>query len=261
MKDFVVGAQLYSVRKFMQNRPYIEATLKAIREMGYTTVQLSGQNRAIEDEFYADLLEKYGLKCVVTHNSLADFEDGFDALVKRHKTWKCKYAGLGAMPGEYHQDAEGFKHFALKANEIGKKLKDEGLVFVYHNHAFEFARYNGALGMDVLFDNFGDNVQFELDTYWAQAGGADPVQWIRKVDGRMEVMHFKDMVGVNGFNPHCEMVPIGCGNLNWAAIKQACEETHVLFSEVEQDNASDKPDALGEMATSAKFLLANGFTL
>ena len=98
MKDFVVGAQLYSVRKFMQNRPYIEATLKAIREMGYTTVQLSGQNRAIEDEFYADLLEKYGLKCVVTHNSLADFEDGFDALVKRHVSG-LRVSSAGKMAG------------------------------------------------------------------------------------------------------------------------------------------------------------------
>ncbi len=261
MKNFIVGAQLYSVRKFMQNKPYIDATFKAIRAMGYTTVQLSGQNRAIEDEFFADKLKEHGLRCVVTHNSLKDFEEDLDALVKRHRTWDCKYAGLGAMPGEFHEDAEGFKRFVERANEIGKKLKDHGLVFVYHNHAFEFARYGGTLGMDVLFDNFGDNVQFELDTYWAQAGGADPVAWIRKVDGRMDVMHFKDMAGSNGFNPHCEMKPIGSGNLNWTEIKKACEETHVLFSEVEQDNANDKPDPLGELAASAEFLKKTGFTL
>ena len=157
MKNFVVGAQLYSIRKFMQSEPYIDATFKAIRAMGYTTCQLSGQNTKIPYQFYADKLQEHGLKCVVTHNSLKDFEENFDELVARHHAWNCRYAGLGAMPAEYHEDAEGFKCFALKANEIGKKLKDHGIVFVYHNHAFEFTRYDGTLGMDVLFDNFGDN--------------------------------------------------------------------------------------------------------
>ena len=261
MKNFVVGAQLYSIRKFMQSEPYIDATFKAIRAMGYTTCQLSGQNTKIPYQFYADKLQEHGLKCVVTHNSLKDFEENFDELVARHHAWNCRYAGLGAMPAEYHEDAEGFKCFALKANEIGKKLKDHGIVFVYHNHAFEFTRYDGTLGMDVLFDNFGDNVQFELDTYWVQAGGANPVKWIRKVNGRMDVAHFKDMAGVNGFNPHCTMVPVGSGNIDWDEVGKACEETGVQFAEVEQDNANDKPDPLGEMKTSAENLRRMGFTL
>ena len=261
MKEFLVGAQLYSVRKLMQTKQDIDATFKRISEMGYTTVQLSGQNREIEDAFYADKLSEYGLKCVVTHNSLKDFEEDTDALVRRHKAWNTVYAGLGAMPGEYHQDAEGFRRFAQKANEIGKKLKDSGLVFVYHNHAFEFCRYDGVLGMDVLFDNFGDNVQFELDTYWVQAGGADPVAWIRKVGGRMDVAHFKDMCATSGFNPVQTMVPVGAGNLNWKAIKAACEETGVRYAEVEQDNASDMDDPLGQMEISANNLKRMGFLM
>ncbi len=261
MKDFLVGAQLYSIRRLMQDKENIDRTFREIRRMGYTTLQLSGQNREIEDEFYADKLQEYGLKCVVTHNSLKDFEEGFDALVKRHKCWNTVYAGLGAMPGEYHQDADGFRRFALKANEIGKKLKDHGLVFVYHNHAFEFTRCDGTLGMDVLFDNFGDNVEFELDTYWVQAGGADPVKWIRKVNGRMAVAHFKDMCATSGFNPVQTMVPVGEGNLSWQDIKLACEETGVRYAEVEQDNASDMEDPLGQMEISANNLKKMGFLM
>lgn len=261
MKNFLVGAQLYSVRKLMQDKESIDNTFKELRRMGYTTVQLSGQNREIEDEFYADKLKEYGLRCVVTHNGMKDFEEDFDALVKRHKCWNTVYAGLGAMPAEYREDAEGFKRFARKANEFGKRLKDHGLVFVYHNHAFEFTRFDGALGMDILFDNFGDNVQFELDTYWVQAGGANPVEWIRKVDGRMGVAHFKDMCATNGFSPVQTMVPVGSGNLDWAAIKLACEQTQVEYAEVEQDNASDMESPLGQMEISANNLKKMGFLL
>ncbi len=261
MKNFLCGAQLYSIRKLMQDEASIDSTFRALKQMGYTTCQLSGQNREIPAEFYADKLKEYGLKCVVTHNSMKDFEEDFDDLVKRHKLWGTVYAGLGAMPGEYHQDAEGVKRFAEKANEFGAKLKDHGLVFVYHNHAFEFNRFDGVLGMDILFDNFGDNVQFELDTYWVQAGGANPVDWIRKVGGRMDVAHFKDMCATNGFNPVQRMVPVGEGNLDWQKIKLACEETGVKYAEVEQDNASDMDDPLGQMEISANNLKKMGFLL
>ena len=261
MKNFVVGAQLYSVRTLTQTPETLESTLKALKEMGYNTVQLSGQSREIPDEQVADLLEKYALKCVVTHNSMDDFDKDLDNLIKRHKTWKCKYAGLGAMPGYYHENAEAFKNFALHANEIGAKLKDEGLTFVYHNHAFEFQRMDGVLGMDILFDNFGDNVQFELDSFWIQAGGASPYEWFKKVNGRMDVAHFKDMCGTNGFNPVNIMVPVGSGNINWQAMKQVCEETGVLYAEVEQDNAANMEDPLGQMKISCDNLKKLGFNL
>ena len=261
MKNFVVGAQLYSVRSLCQDAATFDTTLAAIKAMGYNTVQISGVSREIPDEVVADLLKKYALKCVVTHNPMQEFENELPQLIARHKLWDCEYAGLGAMPGEYHEDVEGFKRFAAKANEIGAKLKDEGIKFVYHNHAFEFARYDGVLGMDVLFDEFSENVQFELDSYWVQAGGASPEKWFRKVDGRMEVAHFKDMRGTPNFNPPQTMVPVGSGNIDFLALKQICEETAVRYAEVEQDNASMMDKPLSQMEESANNLKKLGFIL
>ena len=261
MKNFVVGAQLYSVRSLTQTAESLKETLKSIKAMGYNTCQLSGQNREIPDEAVADMLAETGVRCVVTHNSMNDFEKALPELIARHKKWNCKYAGLGAMPADYRKDAEGFLCFANKASEIAAKLKDEGLVFVYHNHAFEFNRFDGVTGMDILFDNFGDNAQFELDSFWIQAGGANPVDWFRKVNGRMEVAHFKDMRGTNDFNPVNVMVPVGEGNLNWKELKKACEETGVLYAEVEQDNASDMEKPLSQLEISAGHLKDMGFTL
>ena len=104
-------------------------------------------------------------------------------------------------------------------------------------------------------------VQFELDSYWVQAGGANPVSWFRKVNGRMDVAHFKDMRGCDNFSPVQTMVPVGSGNLDWAALKLACEETAVKFAEVEQDNASDMDDPLSQMEISANNLKKMGFMM
>lgn len=261
MKDFICGAQLYSVRGTMQTEADIRATFAAIRGMGYTTCQLSGQNRDIPNEAIADLLAEADLKCVVTHNPMEDFTEHLDELIARHKKWNCRYAGIGAMPGEFHEDAEGYRRFCRIMRGIAPKLKDNGITFVYHNHAFEFTRYDGVLAMDILLEEFGDNMQFLPDLYWIQAGGCDPVSWIYKLDGRADIVHLKDMAGTGGFNPHCTMVPVGSGNLDWPRIKEALENTHVKYAEVEQDNAADKPDPLGEMRASAEYLRRMGFKL
>ena len=260
MKNFVIGAQLYSVRTLVQDAEGLKNTLKSLKEMGYNTCQLSGQSRDIPDEVVRDILEETGMTPVVTHNSMDDFDKELDALIRRHKIWGVKYAGLGSMSGEYRGSAEGFKKFALHINEIAKKLADEGLTFVYHNHAFEFERFDGVLGMDILFDTFCPEAQFELDTYWVQAGGCDPVAWIKKVNGRMDVGHFKDMAGCAENGQHHKMVPIGSGNLNWPEIIRACEETGVKYVEIEQDNAADTQCPLGQMKSSIDYLKTLGVT-
>lgn len=258
MKNFIVGAQLYSVRNLAQNAEDLKNTLKSLKEMGYNTCQLSGQSREIPDEVVRDILLETGMTPVVTHNSMDDFDNGLDALIRRHRIWNVQYAGLGAMSGEYRTGAEGFRRFAGHANEIAKKLADNGLTFVYHNHAFEFERFDGVLGMDILFDNFCPEAQFELDTYWVQAGGANPVDWIRKVNGRMDVGHFKDMAGCSENGQHHKMVPIGSGNLDWKEIIRACEETGVKYIEIEQDNAADMECPLGQMKSSIDYLKTMG---
>ena len=100
----------------------------------------------------------------------------------------------GSMPGEYQSGKEGYQAFAKEASEIGRRLADNGLQFIYHNHHFEFMKFDGILGMDILLNESDpETFGFEIDTYWVQAGGANPVDWINKVGDRMQVIHYKDM--------------------------------------------------------------------
>lgn len=93
--------------------------------------------------------------------------------------------------------------------------------------------------MDILFEmSDPDSVDFELDVYWVQAGGADPVQWIRKMDGRMKVVHFKDMIVTPDRKQRFSEV--GEGNMNFRRIIQACEDIGVEWAAVEQDDCYDR---------------------
>ncbi len=255
MTSFLIGAQLYSVRNHTQTPEELLNTLKALKDMGYSSVQMSGQGADIPAEQIAEFIQETGQVIPATHVSIDLLENHFEDMVKRHKMWNCPYPGLGAMPREYAGSAEGMKEFALRMDKIARKLKDEGLQFVYHNHAFEFAKFDGVIGYQILLDNVSEAVQFEMDTYWVQAGGADPVEWIDKLKGRMDVVHFKDMVGSL---PGPTMAPAGEGNINWKKVFEACERIGVKYAFIEQDNAVESGNSLECMRTSINNLKAIG---
>jgi len=54
------------------------------------------------------------------------------------------------MPNEYARTEEGFNRFAAACNQAGKNLSQEGATYAYHNHSFEFHRFNGLSGQEML---------------------------------------------------------------------------------------------------------------
>ena len=240
MTNFQIGAQMYSLRNHCQNADEMLLTMKALKAMGYNTCQLSGHNRAIPAEQLRDMLDESGLTCVCTHITFDEMEQDLDKVIRDHKTLGCAYPGIGALPEKYRTSPEGFIEFAQRAGKIADELEANGLHFIYHNHAFEFVRFEKAArnGLELIFENSSPALQFELDTYWVQMGGANPLEWIEKVRGRMDVVHFKEMCG----SPENRGViaPIGKGNMNWTAIMQACDNVGVKYALIEQDNAVDQ---------------------
>ena len=92
------------------------------------------------------------------------------------------------------------------------------LSFSYHNHSFEFVQFGGRTGLELLLEETDPRyVQAELDTYWIQHGGGDPVAWIERVSGRMPVVHLKDMVMLPSADGRGQqaMAEVGAGNMNF----------------------------------------------
>lgn len=238
MSNLKVAAQLYTLRDFLKTPEEIEKTLKKVKEIGYDAVQLSGMG-PIEAEALKKIADEVGLEICATHISYDRLQNDLDKVIAEHKLWNCKYVGLGGMPMECRTSYEGYKEFLKTASEIAKKLNDNGLRFIYHNHRFEFEKFNGLTGMDILFNETDpETFEFELDTYWVQAGGANPIDWINKVSGRMSVVHFKDMAIKDDQQI---MAEIGEGNLNWPAIIEACKKNNVKWCAVEQDICQRDP--------------------
>lgn len=233
MNNSKLAAQLFTVRNFCKSEEDIARSMEKIAAIGYQNVQISGLAKIPADRMRR-IMDDNGLRIIVTHNGFNRFKNELDELIEVHKIYGCSYAGLGSMPGDLfpHNSEQGFIDFAKEAEEIAQKLEEAGMHFVYHNHHFEFVRFGKKTGLDLIYDN-APTVQGEIDTHWVVAGGGDPVQWIEKLAGRMDLIHFKDF----GINENNERVfkEIGEGNLNWPAILAACEKTGIQWYIVEQD--------------------------
>ncbi|MGC9521959.1 MAG: sugar phosphate isomerase/epimerase family protein [Anaerolineae bacterium] len=236
-----LAAQLYTVREHTQTLEDFRASMRKIRDIGYTAVQVSGIG-PIAHEDVKRVVDEAGLDICITHVGFDDLQDDLEAVVDQHKLWACPNVAIGSMPPRYRDGGlASFRQFARDATEIGKRLADAGLTFSYHNHSFEFVRVGDRTGLDVIYEESDPRyLQAELDTYWVQHGGGDVIAWIRKLKGRMPVIHFKDMVIYDGEQT---MAEVGEGNLNWPGILEACEEAGVEWYAIEQDRCMRDPFA------------------
>ena len=238
-----IAAQLYTIREHTKTFADFARSMEKVSGIGYRAAQIS----AIGDFADADVkrvCDDNGLVICNTHVDFGLLRGDINRVIEQHGVWDCRHVALGGMPHEFRASEDGFRRFAGIANEIGEKLAAAGLSFSYHNHSFEFVKFGGRSGLELLFDETDPRyVQAELDTYWVQHGGADSVQWIDKMAGRMPVIHLKDMVMLPSDDGRGQqaMAEVGEGNLNWAGILAACERAGVQWHAVEQDICQRDP--------------------
>ena len=236
MTKLQFGLQLYSVRDHFQDKADQLDCLKQLKAMGYNVVQPAGYGAATAAEL-RDMLDQAGLTAPAIHIGYARIRDEFDAVVEEMKTLGVTYLGMG-MPKESYT-AEGVVAFAKEASELGKKLAEHGLRLMYHNHAREFERLEstGKNYMEMLFENSDENLLFELDLFWVQRGGGNPIDYLNRFKGRMVTAHIKDM---DGCAENCNVIAaIGKGNLNFKSIIPACDACDIQYVFIEQDNAPE----------------------
>jgi sugar phosphate isomerase/epimerase len=251
----LVGAQLFTLRETTKTIPDIIETLKKVKEMGYSVVQVSAFGKVDQDEL-TKVLNGCGMVVGATHIGWPDFLNDLDGVIAKHKAWGCKHTAVGGLP-ELYRTEEGIKRFADELPPVAERLAEEGMDFSYHNHNFEFVKYGKKTWLEILYDTIpGKHLKAEIDTYWVQAGGGDSAAWLTKLAGRIPVIHLKEMCMTK--EREQRMAPIGEGNMNWPAILAAAEEGGSEYMFVEQDRCYDQ-DPFDCMATSYRNLKEMGY--
>ncbi len=253
-----IGAQLYTVRHATKTLEDFSETLKKIADIGYTTVQVSGTCPYPADWLKAEL-SKNGLSCVLTHIKPQEILDDPVQVCRNHDIFDCKHIGIGAMPhkeGHSGIDNECYEDFVNRFLPIATLFYKEGHKLFYHNHQMEFARSaNGMLYFDRLLEDFSPELLgITYDTYWAQIGGVEPSEYLKKLVGRTKCIHLKDLIIVG---KEQRMAPVGHGNMNYEKIINVAESIGTQYLLVEQDNCYEE-DPFDCLKKSYQYLTSLG---
>jgi sugar phosphate isomerase/epimerase len=234
------AVQLYTVRESCTNESDLARTMDRICAIGYQAVQVSGVSQDIPSPKIKNLLEERRLACCATHENGDMIRRSPAAVADRLETLECTITAYPWPAGVDFDSDQSVASLIADLDRAGAVLAARGRKLCYHHHAHEFYRREGRTILERIFaETDPAHLAAELDTFWIQAGGCDPVTWITKFKGRLPIVHLKDYrVRSDGSRDYAE---IGSGNLDWPGIISACDDAGVHWFCVEQDECPGDP--------------------
>ena len=236
-----LGVQTYTFRRSIGTDPV--KVLDTIKKLGFTEIE-GGGGRMHPSEF-KKLCDERGISIPSTGAGYEDLVNKIDSVVWRAKMLGAKYVMCAWIP---HQNNILTFENARKAvedfNKAGKILKENGLTFCYHAHGYEFQPYEDGTLLDYMFKNTNpEYVSFQMDIFWIQFGGGDPVALLKKYGSRWKMMHIKDMrkgtkKDLTGLTSVDNDVALGTGELDLPAIFREAKKVGIKHYFIEDESSS-----------------------
>ncbi len=244
-KSFGVGIQLYTLRDAMTADAL--GSLKKLSELGYKNLELANY---ADGKFYGfapselkKIANDLGMDVISSHTQV----EAAGITIDNAKIMADAHAELGVKfcvqpwVNEPDRNIESYKKMIADWNEVGRIMKSVGIQFGYHNHNFEFANIDGVVPYYDIFmpEMDADLITMELDLFWANKAGQDPVAMFSKYPGRFQLLHFKDMKTNEA--PFFDVIKddvcsVGAGVIDFKKILAAKEVAGMKNMFVEDDN-------------------------
>lgn len=251
------GAQVSSLRPYLQTREDLRDALHRLAEMGYRTIQMQWWNPEFEPEFVAQAVRDAGLLCVSTQDLYPAVRDDFERTVRLNELCGGTCICVSGIPSS-RLDRESVLAFSDEMTDMALRLAPLGMTLAFHPRAREWAPIHDASTVtctDLLLQNTPDNVTLGLDLYHSGKAGLAPETLLHQYAGRIEFVHFKDfIIQPDGTEV---LMPLGQGQTDWSAAVVACKETCVRWAFAEQERW--QTDAFDCMRESLRTLCDWGF--
>ena len=249
-----LGVQLYSVRDAVSKN--LEGALEKLASLGFDNIELFGYNGTFFGKSateFKSILNKTGISVFSSHHTTGFAIKGKGTLTDN---WEKSVEDLHAIGAKYmacsylfpnERTTENYKALPSLLDKSGTVTKAAGIQFAYHNHDFEFQKFEDTLVYDhILTKTSSDLVKMEMDLYWTSKAGQDPIKYFEKYHGRFELWHVKDMSAGAG-----EITEVGNGVIDFDRIFAARKKAGLKHWFIEQDTSK------GDMFESLKTSVTN----
>jgi len=239
------GVQLYTIRGEMEKG--VEASLARVARIGYKEVEFAGYFGRTPKQI-ADALKANGLTSPSVHIPVSEILKNPNATLDALETIGHRYAIMPFVDVRDRDTIAKYEKLADQLNEAGALTKKRGIQMAYHNHDFEFQLTDGKIPFHVLLERCDTSlVQFEMDLFWTNKAGRNPLDYFAKYPGRFPCVHVKDMKSDGS------MTDVGSGTIPFASYFARASQAGIKHYYVEFDNP---PDAWASITTSFKALSA-----
>jgi sugar phosphate isomerase/epimerase len=244
-KDHLIGLQLYSVRDEVKDG--LDKLFGKIAAAGYGSVEMFGFN--VTDHYFkhtpaevAAMLKAHKLISPSGHYQLDLFDKDGQQVVDAALALGHKYVVIPWFPPEQRDSLDDYKVIAGKINKAALLCKNNQLKMAYHNHDFEFTKYEGGVsGYDILLKECDKElVDFELDLYWVKYANENALDIFKKNPGRIKMWHVKDM----DKNDPKTQTAVGSGIIDFKSIFAEARLSGMEYFYVEQENLPVPGDAV-----------------
>lgn len=206
-----IGIQLYSLRGLVGSDG-IQKVLDTVAGIGYKNLETAGYSDGkiygLEPKDFKKRVADLGMKCTSAHlgqsyskEKHADVMAWWDRAIDAHQQAGIGYLIQPSMPVNDKSKIEDLQLYCEYFSMVGERASKAGLIFGYHNHTVEFKKIGEHVILDYMLKTCNpQNVCFELDVYWCQEGGANPVDYLKKYPDQIKLTHIKDdkEIGASG---------------------------------------------------------------
>ena len=249
-----IGLQLYSLRNEM--KVSVPDAFKKINDWGIKIVEGGGALYDLSLADYKAELERYQLDIVSVDTSYDEIVTNPMAVVYKANFYGARFATFYWIP---HDGKTGFtiekaKEAVIAINKAGKILKQNGITLQYHPHGYEFSSFEKGTVLDFMINNI-DQAQFQMDVYWVNQAGVDPVALLQKYPGRFTSLHLKDRLkgspdSSNGKADVETNVVLGTGDIGIAAVVEEAKRQGIRYFFIEDESSR----ALKQVPLSLEYL-------
>ena len=243
-KDNLIGLQLFSMRDELKDG--LDKVLEKVAAAGYGSVEMFGFNAT--DNFFKNtpeevsaMLKKHQLVSPSGHYMLDLLDKNGQQVIDAALALGHKYVVIPWFLPEERDSLDKYKGIAERINKAASLCKENKLKMAYHNHDFEFVKYEGGVcGYDILLKEMDkDLVDLELDLFWVEVAGQNAVEIFKQNKGRIKMWHVKDMDEAD----HKKQTEVGSGIVDFKTIFAEAELSGMEYFYVEQENLPVPGDA------------------
>jgi sugar phosphate isomerase/epimerase len=248
------GIVSYTYRdKFKTDVP---GTLDIVKGNGITDIEFSNLFGKTAEEM-RKLIDERGIHCSSYGVAYDDLVNKTDEVGQTAKTLGAQYLRVAGIPHKGTFTPENTQRAVDDFNRCGKILKEKyGVMFIYHNHGFEFEPSADGTLYDYIVKNTDPAyVSFELDILWAFFPGQDPAALLKKYGKRYKTMHLKDLkkgvIGnMSGGSSAENDVILGTGQINIPDVLKAARKAGVEHYYIEDESSN----SITQVPESIKYL-------